>query len=304
MLKPPTIQNPLGQVRLTWSESLLLGSAAVLSVGAFAEMAQAPLGGVVMLLAAVALAALVFERASTRRTLLMLAEQLDASDPVYKLEVEPIRGTSVLGQAFNRAIQRSRAEALEAPLPATAPHDATDTGYESVVAVLSVGLTHRTHAPYSAAYSERLALVAREARQACGDADVAIYAQADGTLALIFGTQQQPISRSLRQALEVALTLSARYNDVRFGLSCGQCRVCTLPGVGTTYIGTPLEDAVRLARMAIAWHEYRLLCAEPIALLARSFASQRTTLELTHAATPTLPVYALTLEPSRVAVAV
>ena len=99
-----------------------------------------------------------------------------------------------------------------------------------------------------------------------------------------------------------ARALAASDPDVRFGLSCGQGRLWALPDIGPTIIGAPLEEAVRLYRMAAAWHEYRLLCAEPIALLAHSFNSQRTPLELTYHTLPTLPIYAVELQSAAIAV--
>lgn len=296
MFKPASFHTRVEQLGLTKGEIVLLVTAVALCVAALATVVQTPLGAVALLLAAAAVSALIHERASTRRQLHVLAEQLNTTGPLAKLEVHSATGTHALGQALNRAIQRSRAEALDLPASAAPPLGARDAD----VAVLSLGVSRDGLS--AAAYSERLSAVAQTVRRASADAGVELYVQADGTLLLIFGAHtEQPMRLSLHHALNVALTLSAHDPLIRFGLSCGNARVCVLPGIGTTYIGPPLEDALRLARMAVSWNEYQLLCAEPIALLARQFASHRTTLELTHAAAPTLPVYALALPTAPIA---
>lgn len=297
MLKHVPLPINLSGTYLTWSERLLLVGATVLAIGALIKLVAAPAVAIIMLLAAAALAALVYERSTTRRTLVALAEQLKTSGPLHKVEVEA-SSAGVLGQALNQAIQRSRKET--ALLTAEPPSYVTET---LPVVVLSIGLRQGVHAAYTAAHTERLTEVALAARRASHGMDAVLDAHGDGTLLLIFGSQQlSPPALSLQQALDVALTLRAGYSDLRFGLSCGQGRCCTLPGLGVTIIGAPLEDAVRLYRMAAAWHEYQLLCVEPVALLARSFANQRTMLQLTYASKPTLPVHAIDLSPIIVAV--
>lgn len=285
----------LHHLRLTWGELLLLVGAVALAIGALVKLGQSPVVSSVMLLASAALVALVYERVSTRRTLVALAEHLTAG-PLNKLEIEPGGSARVLGQALNQAIQRTRSAA---PPPAQEP---VVTAEPLPVAVLSIGLRQHGPATYSAAYGERLAEVALAARRASHATDALLDAYGDGTLLLIFGAQTtQALAASTRLALEVARVLASGYPDLRFGLGCGEGRLCALPGIGTTVIGAPIEDAVRLFRMAAAWHEYRLLCAEPIALLAQSFPSQRTPLQLTHATLPPLPIYALSLDTATVA---
>lgn len=297
MLKPASLHNRISHRSITWSEGLLLLSAAILGVAALVTIEQSPLAAVSMLLAAAAVSALVYERTVTRRTLQSLAEQLDTTGPVSKLEVAG-SGTHELGQALNRAIQRTRVEALDLPQAPAAP---PAVSHEISVAVLSVGL-RAGGVTYSAAHSDRLAAIVRAARVATRSMDVTFDVHGDGTVVLIFGGNSvQPMRQSLHEALDVSRSLARRFKDARFGLSCGKARACTLSETGPTFIGAPVEDAVRLARMAIAWHEYHLLCAEPIALLARSFSSRRTTLELTYAAAPMLPIYALSLDPGAVA---
>lgn len=297
MLKHVPLPINLSRMHLTWGETLLLVGAAALVVGSLIQVRVAPAVAIIMLLAAAALAALVYERSTTRRTLVALAEQLKTSGPLHKVEVEA-SSAGMLGQALNQAIQRSRTET--ALLSVEPPSAVAET---LPVAVLSIGLRQGVHAAYTAAHTERLTEVARAARGASQATDAVLDAHGDGTLLLIFGSQQLiPPALSLQQALDVALTLRAAYPDLRFGLGCGQGRCCTLPGVGATIIGAPLEDAVRLYRMAAAWHEYHLLCVEPVALLARGCSGQRTMLQLSYASKPTLPVYALSLSPVSVAV--
>lgn len=297
MLKHVPLPINLSRMHLTWGEILLLVGAAALALGALIKVSVAPAVAVIMLLAAAALAALVYERSTTRRTLVALAEQLKTNGPLHKVEVEA-SSAGMLGQALNQAIQRSRKET--ALLTVEPPSAVAET---LPVVVLSIGLRQGVHPAYTAAHTERLTEVALAAREASQATDAVLDAHGDGTLLLIFGSQQLvPPVLSLQQALDVALALRAGYPDLRFGLGCGQGRSCTLPGLGTTIIGAPLEDAVRLYRMAAAWQEYHLLCVEPVALLARSCSSQRTMLQLTYASKPTLPIYAISLSPVSVAV--
>lgn len=290
--------------RLTASETVLAVSAVVLGVCAFIALPSAPLTGVMMLLAAAAIVALVYERYSVRRALEAVAQQLDAAGPVGKLEVEVAGVTFVLGHALNRAIQRARTEA-----PDTQPHEAVPVDDEAgtaerrMLAALHIGLRQGACTPYGEAHTRRIGEVVAAVRDAGRDSDVAIKAQGDGTLLLLFGAlHQQARAISLRQALEIAIELGGRFPELRFGLACGEAGIYVLPYLGSTVIGSPLDDAARLGRMASAWHEYRLLAAEPVALMARAVASRRTPLELSLAAAPALPVYALDLDPSPVAV--
>jgi hypothetical protein len=67
-------------------------------------------------------------------------------------------------------------------------------------------------------------------------------------------------------------------------------------------IGSPLEEAIRLHRLAATWHEYRMLCPEPVALLLRTrVAGHRTPLQLTAPNAPAMPVYSLDLAPGVIA---
>lgn len=289
--------------RLTASETVLAVSACVLGISAFVALPSAPLTGVMMLLAAAAIIALVHERVSVRRALGSLAEQLDLAGPVGKLEVELAGATFVLGHALNRVIQRARTEASESPFLLSAHMESEAAATESrMVAALHIGVRQGACVPYSIAHTRRIGEVVAAARQAGRYTDLAIKAQGDGTLVLLFGARhEQARALSLRQALDTATALSGLFPELRFGLACGEAGVYTLPSLGSTVIGAPLDDAARLGRMAAAWHEYRLLAAEPVALMARAFASRRTPLELSLAAAPALPVYVLDLEPSPVA---
>lgn len=297
MLKHVPVPISISRMALTWSEKLLLVGAFVLTVAALIKLSVAPVIASIMLLAAAALVALVYERGTTRRTLVALAEQLKTSGPLNKVEVEA-SSVEALGHALNQAIQRSRLQTV--PSAVEQPGAPAET---LPVAVLSIGLRQGAHAAYTAAHTERLTEVALAARQASRSTDAVLDAHGDGTLLLIFGSQYElPLRLSMQRALDVALALAARYPDLRFGLGCGQGRRCSLPEIGATIIGAPLEDAVRLYRMAAAWQEYQLLCTEPVALMARSFPNQRTMLNLTYASKPTLPVHAISLDPATVTI--
>lgn len=299
MLKHPHIPVIFTRFALTWTENLLLCVAIILGVAAALALLFSWLSAIVLLLAAVAIVALVRERMTYRQTLQALAEQLDDLDTLAKLEVNTSKSAALIDQALNRAIQRSREQSRHAlfsqPTLHVIPTAVTDA--PMTVAVLSIDLRRAESELYTSAYAEYLAAVADAAVQATRQTSALLQAQGDGTLLLIFGVQpDQPVALSLRQALNTALTLASSFSELRFGLSCGSARLCPLPGVGQMMVGAPLEDAVRLSRMAASWHEYNLLCTEPTALLARMVPSHRTPLQFTHTAMPTLPVYALELD--------
>lgn len=301
MFKHPHIPVIFARFALTWTENLLLCVAIILGVAAVLAALVSSLSAIVLLLAAVAIVALVRERVTYRQTLRALAEQLDDLDTLTKLEVNSSRSAGMIDQALNRAIQRTREQSRHASssghptlhvIPPAAVTDAPMT-----VAVLSIDLRRAESELYTSAYAEYVGAVADAAAQATRQTWASLQAQGDGTLLLIFGIQpEQPVTLSLSYALDAALSLSSRFADLRFGLSCGSARLCPIPGVGSMIVGAPLEDAVRLSRMAASWHEYNLLCTEPTALLARTVSSQRTPLQLTHTAMPTLPVYTLELD--------
>ncbi|HEX6289864.1 MAG TPA: hypothetical protein VFZ66_11765 [Herpetosiphonaceae bacterium] len=284
---------------------MLLSVAILLGLAAALAALVSPMSAIVLLLAAAAMIALVRERVSYRQTLLALAERLDAVETLSKFEIRGANGAGAIDQALNRAIQRTREQTRPAsahPTPLRMVELSTTAESLPTVAVLSIDLRRSELELHAAASIEQLTHIAEAVSAATRQAHAMLQAQGDGTLLAIFGAhQEQAVALSIRQALDVALTLSGSHADLRFGLSCGPGRLCVLPGVGQMLVGSPLEDAVRLSRMAASWHEYSLLCTEPTALLARSFPSQRTPLQFTYAAMPTLPVYAIDLDPSAVA---
>jgi hypothetical protein len=279
----------------------------ILLCASVSMIAASSMDALVLLLAAAAMIALVRERLAYRQRLLALAEYLDAVDTLNKLEIKGSNSAGAIDQALNRAIQRTREQTRQElsdrqPTPLRMV-EATPTVDRTVTVVaLSIDLRRCEFELYTPLYTEYLATIVDAVNVMTHPMHALLQPQGDGTLLLIFGSQsEQPVALGICQALDVALMLSSSYADLRFGLSCGPGRLCTLPGIGQTVVGAPLEDAARLSRMAASWHEYSLLCTEPTALLARSFPSQRTSLQLTHAAMPTLPVYALDLDPSTVA---
>lgn len=301
MLKPVHNWVVAGRLRLTWSELLLACVAASLLVVAILHLPASPQNAVALLLAAAAIAALLHERMTTRRVLAELAAQLDDESGSHKFDVLGTLGAEAVDHALNRMIQRTRAQASVASQNAAeaAPALGATVGSQVHVAVLSVGL-RRDGAQHNAAHAARLMQAASSAMTAPAE-QPRVQMQGDGTLLLIFGCNgDQPIADSLRHALATSHVLQSDPH-LRFGLGVGSAQQCTLPGGATALIGAALDDAARLQRMAAAWHEYHLLCAEPVALLARCHRSQRTTLKLTNPNLPPFPVYALDLPAASVA---
>ncbi len=285
---------------LTWGETILALCALLLACAGLVRMFESPAHGVVLLLAAAALTALLHERLSTRRLIASLAECLRSLGSLPKFEVSSAAPSTILDQALNRAIQRSREQSAAAARVASHRTQPAATPITAPVAVLGIGVRQDPTATYGAEHLERL----ERAAQAALDVDGAALprVQGDGTLLIIFGAGEgQTIGRCMRQALAVARKLAVD-ESLRFGVSCGEATIREAVAGEPLVIGAPLEDAGRLARMAIAWHEYRLLCTEPVALLARGVSGQRTDLKLTHPGAPTLPVYALDVQPLSVAI--
>jgi hypothetical protein len=307
MFKYPHIPVILARLQLTWTEKLLLIVATILVCASIIALMVSSINALVLVLAAAAIIALVRERLVSRQTLLVLAEHLDTVDTLNKFEIKGSSGAGVIDQALNRAIQRTREQTRQGlsdrqPTPLRMVEAPPLVDRAVPVAVLSIDLRRCEFELYTPAYTEYLAQIIDAVNLMTRQMYTLLQPQGDGTLLLIFGSQsEQAVALSLRQALDVALMLSGSYVGLRFGLTCGSAQFCSLPGVGQTIVGVPLEDALRLSRMAASWHEYSLLCTEPTALLARAFPSQRTPLQFTHAAMPALPIYALDLDPAAVA---
>jgi hypothetical protein len=174
-------------------------------------------------------------------------------------------------------------------------------GDAHMVAVLSVGIQQGATPAFTPEHLELLVRAATHAIQSTQNTMLFVQLQGDGTVLVASGAKQpQPIVTSLRQVIAVAQALAVD-GRLRFGLSCGAARVCIVPGAAPVLVGAPIEDAIRLFRMATAWHQYRLLCTEPVALLARAYPSQRTPLKLNLTALPALRVYTVDLESAVVA---
>lgn len=290
------------RLRFTGGELLLLLAAAGLVCAALVQFVVAPVGSGAMALAAVAIIALVHERASTRQMVRLLCERLGEAPTLSKLEVAGVSDIAMLDHALNRMIQRARVQAQAAdtgrPDVEEAPRIAI--GEPRMAAVLAIGLRKRDGDAYGEKQIAALMRLAELTRQG-NPANLSVRVQSDGSLFVACGVQdEQPIAVSIRQALDLVKTLASD-PELRFGLSCGVVRLCSGLDAAPTPIGAPFEDSARLYRMAAAWHEYHLLAAEPVALLARPFHSHRTTLTLTHAAAPALPVYAIDLAAPAVA---
>lgn len=301
MLKHVQIAVNPRRIQLTNGEKAALLGAASLLVGALVQLLNAPAMALSLLLAVVAMCAFVYERIQSRRMLLHVVDRLSADGLLSKAEVDAKVETTVIDQAINHAVQRMRHQ-----IGRRAPHwNALDACHERdesrTVAALSITLRRDLveHSPTE--HVARLIETVQTAFASTPDSAPFLTIQGDGTILLIFGVRvPRRIAASLQQALATAALLGAD-PYVRFGLGCGSARIVSLPDIDATVIGAPLEDALRLSRMAAAWHEHTLLCVEPVALLAHTNHSQRTTLTLTHAALPPLPVYALDLQPRAVA---
>jgi len=245
------------------------------------------------------------ERIRARRRMLRLAAQIEAVATLDKLEITDHPAGAALDQALNAAIQRTREQAHSlqiAPHPApssAALHFIDNEGdVPRSLAVLALGLREPASGNVSPLAMEQLREIAGTVVRVAEARAALLQMQGSGTFVLIFAAfSHEPAARSATAAFEAALELRTAHPDLRFGISAGSGLPCELPGAGYTVIGSPLEEAIRLHRLAARWHEFQVLCPEPVALLLRPrTTSHRTSLQLTSPTAPALPVYALDLE--------
>ena len=260
--------------------------------------------------AAVLLVLVGVERARARWRLNRLALQLKAIGSLEKLEVADDPAVGMLDKALNEAIQRTREQARlvqlsRQPVPTSEAlrllND--DDGAPRNVAVLALGLRDQDHLSVSPETMEHLREIAGTVVEVAERRSALLQMHGSGTFALIFAAfSQQPAAISAEAAFDAAMELMLEHPGLHFGLSTGTGLSCTLPGAGYTVIGSPLEEAIRLHRLAATWHEYRMLCPEPVALLLRTrVAGHRTPLQLTAPNAPAMPVYSLDLAPGVIA---
>ncbi|HSH79047.1 MAG TPA: hypothetical protein VLA19_11015 [Herpetosiphonaceae bacterium] len=250
------------------------------------------------------------ERARGRRRVVRLAAQLRSLTSLEKIEIPDSTSAGALDQALNDAIQRAREQALTGKLaPQPIPRRealqllSEGDGTPRSVAVLALGLRDQDQAGVSPETMEHLREIAGTVVEVAERRSALLQMQGSSTFALIFAAfAQEPAARSAKAALDAAAELFAAHPALHFGLSSGTGMPCTLPGAGYTVIGSPLEEAIRLHRLAATWNEYRLLCPEPVALLLRPHAAgSRTSLQLTSSHAPSLPVYSLDVVPEAIA---
>ncbi len=260
--------------------------------------------------AGIVLLLLGIERERGRRRIERLATQLRTIASLDKLEVPDEPSAAALDHALNEAIQRTREQAHVVQLSGQPMPSAEirrlmteNEGATRSVAVLALGLRDQDQATVSPETMELLREIAGTVVALAERRSALLQMQGSGTFALIFAAfSQEPAARSAKAAFDAAVELMAAHPGLYFGLSTGTGLSCTLPGAGYTVIGSPLEEAIRLHRMAASWHEYRLLCPEPVALLLRPRAAgHRTPLQLTEPNAPPLPVYSLDIERESIA---
>jgi hypothetical protein len=214
---------------LTWGEAILAIAALLLVCAALVRVFESPTNAVLLLLAASAITALIHERLTTRRMIASLADRLRSAGPLPKFEVANATPTTMLDQALNRAIQKSREQTAEAARASAQATRAAAAPVSAMVAALSVGVRHDAAAAYGPEHLERLDRAGKAALQVDGSALTRM--QGDGTLLIIFGAAKgDPIGRSMRQALAVARKLAAD-ESLRFGVSCGVATMYSVPMV-------------------------------------------------------------------------
>ena len=245
------------------------------------------------------------ERARARRRMTRLATQLSSVGTLDKLEVSADPSVAALDQALNAAIQRTREQARNTQTSGELTSSLAEEPDEvpRSLAVLALGLRDYDQGSTSPENMAQLRKIADTVVNVAESRSALLQMQGSGTFALIFAAfSQEPAARSAKAALDAAAELSAAHPDLHFGLSSGTGLPCRLPGAGYTVIGAPFEEAIRLHRLSASWHEYRLLCPEPVALLLRPYATgARTPLQLTAPNAPPLPVYTLEFVPELIA---
>ena len=248
------------------------------------------LGQALASLLAVIVGVLLLELEQRNERTRLLARQLIARQTLEKQEV-PQGSWGELCRAINALVQEQRMQdRLRTALPGSLPANGVramikgelcgDT--QRTVAVLLIGgagagqaQAGRECRPSLAAWqtlanaSQLIAQQHGALLQPCGDA-----------IMLVFGAfSEHPVAHSLLAAVAAAEGLRTAWqghivHPLAFGITSGTVTVTTLPGLGCCVLGSPVEQALHIERLAIASPFYRMLCDETAYYALRRYAHQ------------------------------
>jgi hypothetical protein len=264
-------------LRARYGRFILLGIALVIGSIGLIAVGQ-PLAALLVVIVGVLLADIEHRNARTRA----LAQHIVTGESLEKLEV-PAGAWGDLCRAINRLVQEQRLQArLRTIAPQTLPDDGVrafidgtlpSAGETRAVAVLMLSCSsgprrlesrgrHSALAAWQllADATQRVAYQHNAMLQPCGDA-----------IMLVFGAfAERPLELTLRDALDAAESLREwwRESDSTLGkllaisVTSGPALVTTLPGLGCCVLGSPVEQAIQIERLALTSPYYRLLCDE------------------------------------------
>lgn len=225
-----------------------------------------------------ALLVLLWERIRMGQAMRELATRITTGQLSAKVEVRE-GAWGVLCHSVNGLVQQQhRQRRMQALLPALPTHAINALGdmlppCEARPRTITVLIVGYAGARPSQAQAEREHLDALRTLAAVVQQQVEHYdawlERLGDTLLLAFGAfDEQPNAVNLRNALQAARALRAAWDansprgPLAISLATGNVLAATLPGLGYTLAGAPIEQALRLQHLAAACPEYALLCSE------------------------------------------
>ncbi|MBC8163763.1 MAG: hypothetical protein H7Z42_21355, partial [Roseiflexaceae bacterium] len=196
--------------------------------------------------------------------------RLAAGQTLEKLEVLQ-GGWGDLCRAINGLVQEQREQERLRIAPTGLAADAQPgAGTQRTVAILLIGCASispgygQTRRPSILAW-QALANATRQIAQHHG----ALLQPCGDAIMLVFGTRgERPVDDSLLAAVAAAERLRSAWQRadnsgaLAFSITSGSVTVTTLPGLGCCVLGTPVEQALHIERLALASPFYHTLCDE------------------------------------------
>lgn len=242
-------------------------------------------------LLAVIVGALLLELEQRNQRARLLAQQLVAGQTLEKLEV-PQGAWGELCRAINALVQEQRMQdRLRAASPASLPADGIRAmiegglpggGTQRIVAILLIGgaATGLSQAGRDRRPSVQAWQALANASQAIAQRHGALLQPCGDAIMLVFGAfSEQPVDSSLLAAVAAAEGLRMAWRGqattpLAFSVTSGSVTVTTLPGLGCCVLGSAVEQALQIERLALASPFYRMLCDEAAYYALRRHASQ------------------------------
>lgn len=232
-----------------------------------------PIAIVLLLIGALGL--LSWERIYLERAMHQFASRVLAGDIDAKFEVKSGAWGRIC-HAVNGLLQRQRLStralqmlpALPSKLYTRSDLQLPSEGSERPMTILVIGYTASARTGGGKADLTALHALAATVHEQVEQQGVLLQ-QLGNMILIAFGTfEERPLSSSLQQALQTAQAVDRAWKNVApqrpltMSLACGNVLAATLPGIGYTLIGAPIEQAQRLQTRAAEDLECTCICSE------------------------------------------